>query len=147
MNLYVINVEQIGKHRQKNEVNIMDKNTEKNKDHLIVRHLVAMDYAKEGLEKKLSKMPHSNQLEKKNQKELRKIISELRGIINWYQLIIETHKEKALSHIPETEKTKRAKENRTLENESYINLFLNDGNQKLDIGKMEEFKRATDDFD
>ena len=130
-----------------NEVNIMDENTEQNKDHLIVRHLVAMDYAKRGLEIKLSKIPHYNQLEKKNQNELIKTISELREIINWYKLIIETHKEKAISHIPETEKTKRAKENRTLENESYINLFLNDGNQKPDISKMEEFKRATDDFD
>ena len=129
-----------------NEVNIMDKNTEKNKDHLIVHHLVAMDYAKEGLEKKLSKMPHSNQLEKKNQMELIKIISELRGIIDWYKLKIETHKEKAISNIPETEKTKRAKENRMLENESYKNHFLNDENQKTDMGKREEFKRATDDF-
>ena len=130
-----------------NEVNIMDGNTEQNKDHLIVRHLVAMDYAKRGLEIKLSKIPHYNQLKKKNQNELIKTISELREIINWYKLIIETHKEKAISHIPETEKTKRAKDNRTLENESYINLFLNDGNQKPDISKMEEFKRATDDFD
>lgn len=125
----------------------MVKNTEKNKDHLIVYHLVAMDYAKKGLEQKLSKISHYNQLEKKNQNELIKTISELREIINWYQLIIETHKEKALSHIPETEKTKRAKENRMLENESYINLFLTDEIQKPDISKMEEFKRATDDFD
>lgn len=146
MNLYVINAERTGKHRQKNEVNIMDKNTEKNKDRFIVSHLVAMNYAKKGLEIKLSKIPHFNQLEKKNQKELIKIISELRGIINWYQLKIETHKEKALSHVPETEKTKRAKENRMLENESYKNHFLNDENQKTDMGKREEFKRATDDF-
>ena len=130
-----------------NEVNIMVKNIKENKDHFIVSHLVAMDYAKKGLEEKLSKVPQFNQLEKKNQKELMEIISELRGIISWYQLKIETHKEKALSHIPETEKTKLAKENRMLENESYKNLFLNDGIQKPDIGKREEFKRGTDDFD
>ena len=127
-----------------NEVNIMDNKTEKNKDYLIVSHLIAMDYAKNGLEKKLSKIPHIYQLEKKNQKELIKIISEMSKIISWYQLKIETHTEKALSHIPETEKTKRAKENRMRENESYKNHFLNDENPKPDEGKREEFKIATD---
>ena len=146
MNLYVINAERSGKHRQKNEVDIMVKNTEKNMDHLIVYHLVAMDYAIKGLEIKLSKISY-NQLEKKNKNELIKTISELSEFINWNQSIIEKHKEQALSHIPETEKTKREKEKRMLENESYKNIFLNDGNQKPDICKMEEFKRGTDYFD
>ena len=96
----------------------------KNRYHWIIYHLEAMNYAKTKLEKKLSELPSAHKLLKLDAEDLRKVISKLREIIRWYKHIIDYHQQKAMSHIPETEKTRWAKKMRELENKSYENLFV-----------------------
>lgn len=92
---------------------------EKNRYHWILYHLKAMDYGRAKLEKWLAKLPMNPKPH-----EYGYVISELKEAIKWYKHHIEYHREKAMSHIPETEKTKWAKERREAENRSLENTFL-----------------------
>jgi len=112
----------------------------KDRFHWVLYHLEAMNYAKTKLKKKMSQLPSGQKLLKLDSKELRKIISQIKEVINWYKGNIEYHQEKAMSHIPDTEKTKWAKKSRELENKSYENIFLTADKLISDDNKKEMFK-------
>ena len=92
---------------------------EKNTYHWILYHLKAMDYGLKKLEKWLVKLPRNPKPDEYTQ-----VISELKEAIRWYKSHVEYHREKAMSHIPETERTKWAKKRREDENRSLDNIFL-----------------------
>jgi len=85
-----------------------------------------MDYAKERLEKELSKFPIRIELEKASRDHLLKIISELNKTIFNFKENINNHQQKAMYHIENTEKTKNAKKRRGKENKSMSNIFLSE---------------------
>ena len=94
------------------------------KYHWIVHHLEAMDYGDKKVEERLSLLPSDFKLDKADSRALRQVISELKGILRWYRNFVQYHQQKALTHVPETEKTKWAKERRNAENVSLENIFL-----------------------
>jgi hypothetical protein len=91
--------------------------------HWIIYHLEAIDYGDRKVEEKLSKLPSDFKLDQADPYALRRVISELKGILKWYRNYITYHQQKALTHIPETEKTKWAKERRGAENVSLEKIF------------------------
>ena len=114
--------------------------SKKEKNHWIIYHLEAMNYAQKQMNNKLSKLPSSHTLHKYDAQGLRKIISDLKEIIKWYEHKIIYHQEKAISHIPENEKTKWAKKSRELENKSYENFFISGDKLMNQEVSSDEFK-------
>ena len=113
------------------------------KYHWIVYHLKAIDYGDRKVEEKLSKLPSDFKLDQADPHALRQVISELKGILNWYRTYITYHQQKALTHVPETEKTKWAKERRSTENVSLEDTFLKaDGYRDKEI-ESKEFEEPT----
>ncbi|MBU7017757.1 MAG: hypothetical protein HXS44_09620 [Theionarchaea archaeon] len=97
---------------------------ESDRYHWIAYHLEAMNYGRTKVDAKLSGLPSSFKLDKADPEKLRDVIATLRELLKWYQDFIEYHQQKALSHIPETERTKKAMKYRDAENKSYENAFL-----------------------
>lgn len=108
--------------------------------HWIVYHLEAMNYAHTKLEKKMSNLPSGHSLIKLDSGQLRKVIGDLKETINWYEEQIKYHQDKACSHVPEDEKTKKAKHRRELENKSYENCFVSADQILPNDAKNENFK-------
>ncbi len=115
-----------------------------NKYHWIMYHLEALDYGREKVDNKISKLPAGQKLVRLTPKEHREVISQLKEIISWYEKFIQYHQQKALSHIPETEKTLWAKEKRKLENSSYENIFLNANEIAKNSVNKRDFKTADE---
>lgn len=119
---------------------------EQNNYHWIVYHLEAMNYAHTKLEKKTAELPGGHSLAKLDSGQLRKVIGDLKAIMNWYEEQIKYHQEKAYSHVPENEKTKNAKQRREMENKSYENCFITADQILPDKAQNEDFKTMkTDD--
>jgi len=92
--------------------------------HWILYHLEAMSYGRKKVDKKMAALSSDFHLVQADPEKLRQIISELKELLKWHVEFIEYHKQKATSHIPETEKTKWARERRDAENKSYETAFL-----------------------
>ncbi len=97
---------------------------ESDRYHWIAYHLEAMNYGRTKVDARLSELPSSFNLDKADPGKLKEVIATLKELLKWYEDFIEYHQQKALSHIPETEKTKKAKKYREAENKSYENVFL-----------------------
>lgn len=110
--------------------------------HWIIYHLEAINYGRNKVDKKILQLPSGSKLVKADQKQLRKVISELKKIINDYENYIEYHQQKAMSHIPKTDKTDRAQINREIENISLENVFLRANELENDGAVKNEFKSA-----
>ena len=114
--------------------------------HWIIYHLEAINYGRNKVDKKISQLPSGRKLADADQKQLKKVISELKKIITEYENYIEYHQQKAISHIPKTDKTDWAQKNREIENVSLENIFLkaneleNDGTIKNDFKSADKIK-------
>ena len=113
------------------------------KYHWIIYHLEAMDYGEKKVEERLCRLPSDFKLNQADSHALKQVISELKEILGWYRNHIQYHQKKALTHVPQTEKTKWAKERRNAENVSLENTFL-----KADIlpdkeTELKEFEELT----
>lgn len=109
----------------------------KNTYHWIVYHLKAMDYGLKKLEKKLAKLPINPKPD-----EYTYVISEQEKAIEWYKNYIEYHRRKAMSHIPEMEKTQWAHRKREGENLSLEDTFLRT-NEVNEETNDTEFDKST----
>lgn len=110
--------------------------------HWILYHLKAIEYAQKRLDKKISELPKGYKLAEADAKELRQIISKLKRIIGEYKNSINFRQQKIMYFIPETEKTKWAKQFRDAENKCYERVFLEE-EEPIKVG-IEEFKPATE---
>ncbi|UCE74597.1 MAG: hypothetical protein JSV56_02545 [Methanomassiliicoccales archaeon] len=80
------------------------KSKSSDKYHWILYHLEAIEYGQKKIDTRMAKLPSSIKLQDADPEKLKKVISELKEIISWYKKFVEYHQQKALSHIPETEK-------------------------------------------
>jgi hypothetical protein len=94
--------------------------------HWLMWHLTAMDYAKSKLEAKLMDIIPAAKPMSSDPRELRLRLAKLRELVTWYVSIVESHRSKALSHIPECKRSAWEKEMRGKENRSYEALFCKD---------------------
>jgi len=92
----------------------------------LVWHLTAMGYAKSKLEAKLIDIIPAAKPMPSDSRELRLRLARLRELVTWYVNIVESHRSKALSHIPKSKRSAWEKEMRGMENQSYEVLFCGD---------------------
>jgi len=98
---------------------------EKVKYHLIAYHLIAMEYARNKLEKDLSTIPLTYSI-KTDPEKLIYIINRLKTAYTTYHNSIEYHKLHAMQFLPTDDEIEKSKNKRNRENEALSNIFLKD---------------------